>query len=428
MCYVQLEKVYIGRELVFSNTLRVLIILIFLGLAVWAITLTQNEQTISDSSLGLWFVQTIVSINPNWESLNGIPINDWLTEALKSIGSELAGIVIGIVTIDFLNERRQEQQLKQQLILQMSSRHNDVAETAVAVLRARGWLEDGTLIGADLNSANLSGVDLSKANLKKANLQSANLQGANLSHIKLTKADLCGANLQEANLSNANLVWAKLDSADLRAANVVSANLQHAWMRWAKLDNAELGESKLWQAVLTGASFQGVGWPHSPVRKFHFVYIPWRWLEPGLLPSFFTRRQHNFMAYTNMPDGYCLNGDILVPNDLPTFEEWEFIQTIANTNDPLQLQNWLHEEENGLGRKFIIAELIVQLNKDDSNRYPLTKIPVPSRHEHNSRIFRNNNPSELEYLESLDRVYTSRDSTRVNAALNKRIRELRSLE
>lgn len=416
-----------------SNTLRVLIILVFLGLAAWAITLAQNGQTISDSSLGLWFVQTLVSINPNWESLNGIPINDWLTEALKSIGSELAGIVIGIVTIDFLNERRQEQQLKQQLILQMSSRHNDVAETAVAVLRARGWLEDGTLIGADLKSANLSGVDLSKANLKKASLQRANLQGAILSHAKLTKADLSGANLQKADLSNASLVWAKLDGADLRAAIIVSANLQRARMRQAKLDNvdlgAELGESKLWQAVLTGASFQGVVWPHNPVSKFHFVYIPWRWLESGLLPSFFTRRQHNFMAYTNMPDGHCLNGDILVPDeDLPTFEEWEFIQKIANTNDPLQLQNWLQEEENGLGRKFIVAELIVQLNKDDSNRYPLTRIPVPSRHERNSRIFRNNNPSELEYLESLDRVYGLHDSTRVKTALEKRIRELKSLE
>ncbi len=62
-------------------------------------------------------------------SLLGVPDNelDSIHLILKNIGPEMAGIVIGVVTIDYLNERRQIEQLKQQLIRQMGSPIRDVA-------------------------------------------------------------------------------------------------------------------------------------------------------------------------------------------------------------------------------------------------------------------------------------------------------------
>ena len=116
-----------------TNILRVAIVLLFLGLAVWAITLNRYELVIADHEPWLW-----------------------LSVALIDVGPELAGIVIGVVTIDYLNEWRQDEQLKKQLMLQLSSAHNDVTDTALRALRARGWVKDGSLSEADLGRANLS--------------------------------------------------------------------------------------------------------------------------------------------------------------------------------------------------------------------------------------------------------------------------------
>lgn len=98
-----------------ANLWRAVLVALFLLLAVWALTLSHFELVIANSEPWLW-----------------------LTDALSNVGPELAGIVIGVVTIDYLNERRQDEQLKEQLILQLGSSHGDVADTAVRALMAKG--------------------------------------------------------------------------------------------------------------------------------------------------------------------------------------------------------------------------------------------------------------------------------------------------
>jgi|CXWK01.1.fsa_nt_gi hypothetical protein len=158
-----------------TNLLRAGVVLFFLSLAVWAITLNHHDRVIAHSEPWLW-----------------------LTTALVSVGPELAGIVIGVVTIDYLNERRQDEQLKGQLILQLGSKHNDVTDTALRVLTARGWLYDGSLSDAFLVTANLSGAELEGADLSGANLWAANLSEANLLRVRLSGAILRNANLSRA--------------------------------------------------------------------------------------------------------------------------------------------------------------------------------------------------------------------------------------
>jgi len=73
-----------------TNKARIFVIAIFVLLVIWAITLSHYNLVIGYSELSLW-----------------------LTVALTNVGPELAGIVIGVVIIDCLNERRQKEETKQ---------------------------------------------------------------------------------------------------------------------------------------------------------------------------------------------------------------------------------------------------------------------------------------------------------------------------
>lgn len=249
------------------NLARIVIVGLFLAFAIWAITLTHYKLIIHESSLGLW-----------------------LTTALESLGPELAGIVIGIVIIDYLNERRQDIQLKGQLIRQMSSRHNDVAETALNELRAHGWLEDGSLRyadfekanlfganlkGADLRYANFKGATLSDANLRNANLQGANLKSSHLENSILKNANLQHANLWEAmldgvNLDDAQLKNATLDHASLIRASLSRSDLSNATLCYANMERAMLHAANLYSANLSQTCLNKARLSHTCLNKANF--------------------------------------------------------------------------------------------------------------------------------------------------------------
>ena len=220
------------------NFIRFLVISLFLGLAGWALYLDflygETAWVGANSDLGKFFASTLITLGP-----------------------ELAGIVIGVVIIDYLNERRQDAQLLQQLILQMGSSHNDVTDTAVRTLRSYGWLTDGSLKGAYLRGANLQGTYLRGANLQDAYLRGANLQDADLWEAILKEADLGGANLQETDLRGANLQDADLKVANLQEADLREANLQGADLWRANLQGTDLGAANLQEADLGVANLQG---------------------------------------------------------------------------------------------------------------------------------------------------------------------------
>src|SRR3990172_2910452 len=79
------------------------------------------------------------------------------------------------------------------LVRKLRSPESKLVLEAVEELRARGWLEDGSLRGvvlchAHLEMANLSNVKLTRANLQGANFSAANLRGADLFKAKLRDA------------------------------------------------------------------------------------------------------------------------------------------------------------------------------------------------------------------------------------------------
>lgn len=222
-----------------TNNIRISLIIVFLLLAIWAITLESNNLVIGYSGLAFW-----------------------LTTALINVAPELAGIVIGVVTIDYLNKRRQEQQLKAQLIRQMASPHNDVADPALRELTHRGWVTDGSLQGANLTKANLTkarlvGADLIGADLTEAILTEAVLTGAKLTKAFLTESSLSRAKLIRTTMTEASLTRADVTEADLKGADLTGAYLINTVLTVVNLTDVNLTGAYLTRANLTGANLTG---------------------------------------------------------------------------------------------------------------------------------------------------------------------------
>jgi uncharacterized protein YjbI with pentapeptide repeats len=207
----------------------------------------------------------------------------------SNAGTELAGIVITVLVIDRLNDRRAKRQEKEALILQMGSPSKVLAVEAARILRLHewGWNEDSSLQGklfpfADLTGANLSWCNLSKARLDNASLKNtdlryANLKGTGFNGASLEGAFLLGADLENANLKEANLRCTSMSSSIPEGVNftllsfldpvgrknleikrpdqvnMCSANLYRANLEAADLTSADLTGADLARANLKGA-------------------------------------------------------------------------------------------------------------------------------------------------------------------------------
>jgi len=143
---------------------------------------------------------------------------------------------------------------KTRLIEQLRSRDQVLAAQAFDLIRVRGWLRDGSLCGAELESLYLPGAQLHEADLSRANLQRARLLHCNLSWAHLEGTDFRGANLtgsdlQNAYLVHANLLGAYLMEVDLRFANLSDATLKGARMGGTSLFGAVVDYKQLAQTV-----------------------------------------------------------------------------------------------------------------------------------------------------------------------------------
>lgn len=138
----------------------------------------------------------------------------------------------------------------------------DEVRLAKSQLRSRGWLEDGTLKGADFESINLrktylSRADFTSANLFRALLDYADLSGAFLSDVTLAEANLRGAILRYADLRYADLREVNLSESDLTGANLAGANLWNANLSGATLVDVNFSSTSLVKVDLTRTNLYG---------------------------------------------------------------------------------------------------------------------------------------------------------------------------
>ena len=133
--------------------------------------LKQHQHSIVRAVLVVFFlVLAIVAISlDHWDLILGSTEPWlWLTDALISVGPELAGIGIGVVSIDIGNERRQRQEQRRRLIREMGSPHNEIAVAAVRELRDERWLT---------RAPGLKGVNLSRVTVHTYRKHRLNCRG-----------------------------------------------------------------------------------------------------------------------------------------------------------------------------------------------------------------------------------------------------------
>jgi hypothetical protein len=163
--------------------------------------------------LGTGFLSALLYFYPsNWV------LSEFIKAFYANVNVDCISTAIAILVIDKLNDNRQQDILKAQLIREMGSPDNGIALRAVKELKAKGYLFDGSLRNAYLI----------RANLKNANLERADLQGAVLQEAILFQANLKNANLSEANLRQSVLESSNLEGACLNYADLLNAKLQKA--------------------------------------------------------------------------------------------------------------------------------------------------------------------------------------------------------
>ncbi len=211
---------------------RLLVIALLFGLAIVAAWLNHIGWALTESEPWLFF-----------------------SRAATQLGPLAAFYAIAVIILSGLLERQQLRQLKTRLISQLSSRHNDVTEPAIAELRAYEWLNDGSLHNVNLRWAGLEGSVLQGADLRGARLELANLSGADLRQANLASTRFSLATLLETDLRGADLRGADMRGANLRGARLEGAKLEGTDLRWAILDRAQVAEEQLEMAAgLAGAT------------------------------------------------------------------------------------------------------------------------------------------------------------------------------
>jgi uncharacterized protein YjbI with pentapeptide repeats len=266
----------------------------------------------------------------------------------SNIGTELAGIVITVLIIDRLNNRRSKRQEKEALILQMGSPSNIVAVEAARILRLHewGWNEDRSLTGklfpfADLTGASLSWCNLSEARLdhallSQADLRYANLRGAGLSKANLESVFFLGANLENADLRGANLTKASFGSYVPEGVNftllsfldkVGRKNLDKdrpdkVNLRNANFSDADLQNTDFMSADLTGANLAGANLTGAKKGSFHLLPVE-------------KLAAVDKLYHATMPNGYIYDGRLNLKGDM------EFAQRAGkDTNDAQTMADW----------------------------------------------------------------------------------------
>lgn len=203
----------------------------------------------------------------------GNMLGQFLTDYYTNISTELVSIAITVLVLDTLNERRADQQLLEQLLLELGGQDNGMALRALRELKARDWIKKETLQGIDLHEAKLEEADFSYLSLQQANLSYAKLQRANLTEANMEEADIEGADLEDAtlgwtnlrgiklmrgaNFSNAGIAGVMLENSCLGKSDFINSYMHLAQLQNADLSNCNLSGADLLEANLEGADLSG---------------------------------------------------------------------------------------------------------------------------------------------------------------------------
>ena len=100
--------------------------------------------------IGLGVLALIIFIVGYFDQYTILSIRQIFEDFYANVSSELISIVITVLVLEGFYERRQNAQELTRLKALLGSNENVVTKIAIAELKAKGWLEDGSLQGANL--------------------------------------------------------------------------------------------------------------------------------------------------------------------------------------------------------------------------------------------------------------------------------------
>lgn len=193
--------------------------------------------------------------------------SNWFASWLMNFSTEVLGALLTFLLFDRIIGR---QNTKQLLIHQMGSQINHEAQRAVELLRAEGWLTDGSL-----NLKMFQGADLKDCDLSNGKLIGADFSRANLTRAKLTGAKMSGTSLLETDLIRTTMINTEFDKANVRDSTLREASMSFANLNDAKIVNCDLQDvtafcSTCFQTDFTGSNLIGVDFTNANLTSAVF--------------------------------------------------------------------------------------------------------------------------------------------------------------
>lgn len=248
----------------------------------------------------------------------GFDVGGLTRDFYANVSAELASIAITVLIIDKLIELRDSEKELMRLKRLMTSRQNFVSTAAVGLMRARGWLFDGSLQGIDLRNANIAGAAMYDSDMSYALLSGADAQGVDLTRAILRGAVCNDANFDEAKLYNVALQDAELNRASFREAWLNGAKMENSRLVGADFDGARLYTCKFHNACLRGTRFRnahlnGVEFNDADLSGANFYEVEYIRLS--------RLEKASKLRGAIMPDGTLYEGQFALKGDIQDAEQ-----------------------------------------------------------------------------------------------------------
>jgi hypothetical protein len=176
---------------------------------VWLTTPIRRRLRDAGDELVLYLLLVIALFASLLSALTNGGFNpDWWVSWLQNFSTEMVGAFLTFWLLQIVVGNRNE---KRRLIAQLGSPDNAVTREAIRILWMQGWLQDGSVRGANLWGANFIHADLGQCDLRQTNLYWACLRESHLWGADLRGAYLLSANLEGARLSHPRFGTAQFD-------------------------------------------------------------------------------------------------------------------------------------------------------------------------------------------------------------------------
>lgn len=153
-----------------------------------------------------------------------------------------------------MSEHSDPQAEREAIFAQLRSKKRAESMAALESIKARGWLNDGSLEGAYLYGAKWQHTDLRGAILRGCTLSGIVLEGADLSGADFTGAEMIDCNMKNVTARQAKFVGvdaiaAKLHNADLTDADLTGMTLGNATLSFTRFHHTRLDDVDLNNAI-----------------------------------------------------------------------------------------------------------------------------------------------------------------------------------